>query len=316
MRHRGSSSKTKPSAGSVPTPIPVNSSSPKYGSPPLSSDFAPPAKPRVLKVNIFGEASSESDGSVSMTGSPRYAENAVIPPAEYDRLAPTRLPRAEWFTGYRDQVPWSHPYVHPWSSRRLSMTSVAELDVDTLFKQLTRSAGYIFPAPTAPRSKSAPPESEWTTRLVTSAQVLALYQQMPWNQYPSQVTPFSFHETGWFAELASAYRDFETRHRQDLWEATHAIYLPAEQRDRDRKLAWIYQQCKQRRSRCRPRWKTVLRFILRGMIHGHCDLDLFLDSFFMHLPSPVEMRPWYPGLGDSPKKHSQPDLRVGEFGYS
>ena len=45
----------------------------------------------------------------------------------------------------------------------------------------------------------------------------------------------------------------------------------------------------------------MLRFILQGMIDGNCDLDLFLDPFFMHFPSPVEMRPWYPGSGDPQK---------------
>ena len=45
----------------------------------------------------------------------------------------------------------------------------------------------------------------------------------------------------------------------------------------------------------------MLRFILQGMIDGKCDLDLFPDTFFMHLPSPVEMRPWYPGLGEYQK---------------
>ena len=45
----------------------------------------------------------------------------------------------------------------------------------------------------------------------------------------------------------------------------------------------------------------MLRFILQGMIDGHCDLDLLLDPFFMHLPSSVKMRPWYPGLGDPQK---------------
>ena len=83
--------------------------------------------------------------------------------------------------------------------------------------------------------------------------------------------------------------------------ATHAIYLLVEQRNRDPKLARMYQQRKQRRSRSGSRWKTVLRFILQGMVDGHYDLDLFLDPIFMHLPSPVEMRPWYPGLDGSPK---------------
>ena len=95
LRRRGSSSNVPPSAGSVPAPIPVDSPRPKSRLPPLSSESAPPSKHQVVKVDIFGEASSDSDGSVSMTGSPRYAENAVLPPAEYDRSAPTRVPRAE-----------------------------------------------------------------------------------------------------------------------------------------------------------------------------------------------------------------------------
>ena len=67
--------------------------------------------------------------------------NALLSPAEYDSLAPTRVPRAIWFPGYRDRVPWYHHHVHPWSARRLSLTCVAELDVDTLFKHLTRPEG-------------------------------------------------------------------------------------------------------------------------------------------------------------------------------
>ena len=89
----------------MPAPIPVDSPRPKSGSSPLSNEPAPPAKHQVLKVDIVGEASSDSDGSVSHTDSPRDAENAVLPPAEYDRMTPTRIPRAEWFTGCRDRVP-------------------------------------------------------------------------------------------------------------------------------------------------------------------------------------------------------------------
>ena len=85
-----------------------------------------------------------------MTSDARDAENALLPPTEYDRLAQTRVPRAEWFPRYRDRVPWSHQRVHPWSTCRLSLTCAAELDVDTLFKHLKRPEGYIFPASTAP----------------------------------------------------------------------------------------------------------------------------------------------------------------------
>ena len=93
-----------------------------------------------------------------MTSDARDAENALLSPAEYDRLSPTRVHRAVWFPGYRDRVPWSHQHVHPWSVRHLSLSCVAELDVDTVFKHLTRPEGYIFPAPTGPRLKSTPAE--------------------------------------------------------------------------------------------------------------------------------------------------------------
>ena len=114
-----------------------------------------------------------------MTSSTRDAEDALLPPVEYNRLAPTRVSRAEWFPGYRDRVPWSHHHVHPCSAPRVSLTCVAEMDVYTLFKHLKWPKGYIFPAPTAPRSNAAPPEFEWIPRLVTSAQVLALHLQEP-----------------------------------------------------------------------------------------------------------------------------------------
>ena len=132
----------------------------KSVSPPLSTGSPPPAKDRVSIVDLFGEASSDSDGSISMTSGTRDAEKVLLPPVEYDRLAPSLVPRAEWFFGYRDRVSWSHQHVHPWSARRFSMTCVAELDVDILFKHHLRPKGYSFPAPTAPRCKATPPESD------------------------------------------------------------------------------------------------------------------------------------------------------------
>ena len=65
-----------------------------------------------------------------MTRDAREAENALLPTAEYDRLAPTRVSRDQWFPGYRGRVTWSHLHVHPWSARRARLTFVAELDMD------------------------------------------------------------------------------------------------------------------------------------------------------------------------------------------
>ena len=30
---------------------------------------------------------------------------------------------------------------------------------------------------------------------------------------------------------------------------------------------------------------------------GYCDLDILLDSFFLHFPSQIEVHSWYPGPG-------------------
>ena len=40
------------------------------------------------------------------------------------------------------------------------------------------------------------------------------------------------------------YLNFETRHLHALWEATHAVNLPIEQRDLDPDLAQFYKQRK------------------------------------------------------------------------
>ena len=85
--------------------IQCNSPSSKSGSPPPSSRSAPPTKRPVSNVEHFGEASSDSDGSVSMTIDVQEAENALLSPDEYDRLTPTRIPHDQYFTGYRDRVP-------------------------------------------------------------------------------------------------------------------------------------------------------------------------------------------------------------------
>ena len=74
--------------------------------------------------------------------------------------------------------------------------------------------------------------------------VVKLNRQEPWNIQRGQIPPISFGSTGYFTDLTSRYRYFETWHRQALWEATNAVYLPADQRNRDPELAQLYQQRK------------------------------------------------------------------------
>ena len=125
------------------------------------------------------------------------------------------------------------------------------------------------------------------------------------------VEPLFFKPVGWFKKLFDLYREFEDRDRQVLWEAAHVLPISREQRDRDPALEIFARERKQRRSRSGPRWKGILKFILQGMIEGHCDLDIFLDPFFMHFPRSNEQRMWYPGLGN--KRPNLPNLATALY---
>ena len=164
-----------------------------------------------------------------------------------------------------------------------------------------QAEGYIFPIQSGP--VRTPPDSEWASHLITADRIDALYAQEPWNDFQTRVAPVSFKPVGWFRKLFDLYHEFEDRDRQVLWEATHVLPLIRAQRERDPDLETFAQERKQRRSRSGFRWKAILKFLLQGMIEGHCDLNIFLDSFFKHFPRSNERRMWYPGLGT---KHFNP----------
>ena len=79
-------------------------------------------------MDLFGEASSDSKGAVSVTDDDSDAVNAVLSPQEYEELSPTKIPRSQWIPGYRERVPRSSVQVSPWSVRRVSLICLAELD--------------------------------------------------------------------------------------------------------------------------------------------------------------------------------------------
>uniref|UniRef100_A0AAV1TS99 Uncharacterized protein n=1 Tax=Peronospora matthiolae TaxID=2874970 RepID=A0AAV1TS99_9STRA len=118
--------------------------------------------------------------------------------------------------------------VSPWSARKVRWTSVKEMDIDFLYRHLSRPKGYIFPTVMAP--KWPPPTSEWKPRLACSDQITALSAQEPWETATRRIASISFPRTGWFDYLASLYLEFEDRNRQALGESTHTIFISIEQR--------------------------------------------------------------------------------------
>ena len=258
----------------------------------------------VSMTDLFGESDSDSDGAISVTSEIRRSRNSLLSPEDFSCLPPTVEPRINWIPGYRSRVPKLSREVSPWSSRRVSWTSVAELDVKFFLRHLSKPRDFIFPTQDGPIR--APSDSDWSLDLITFTQISNLYKQEPWKILGKSVDPVSFIPQGWFGDLLRIYRDFETRDLQAIWESTHRFPISNDQRQSDPRLDDFYRKRQQRRSHAGPRWKNVISFILQGMIGGLCDLDILLDPVFLHLPQRHDHRMWYPGLDN--QSANPPDL--------
>ena len=133
-RRRASSPASQTLAGPFPATIYVDTPSPPHD-PPSPTGLARPVVTKVSRKDLFGEASSDSYGAISLSHAPRASVNPVLLPADYGSLPPIKVPRDQWIPGHRDRVPRSSAHV---SARRVSWTSVAELDVDLLFRHFSR----------------------------------------------------------------------------------------------------------------------------------------------------------------------------------
>jgi hypothetical protein len=131
-----------------------------------------------LKVDLFGEASSDSGGEISVSDECRDPVNSLMSVAEYDDLARTKVSRDQWIPGYRERVPHSSAQVSPWSARRISWISVVELDLEFFHRHLSKPSGYPFPENMCP--DPVPSNQDWIPRLVSFQQITALYAQEPW----------------------------------------------------------------------------------------------------------------------------------------
>uniref|UniRef100_A0AAV1UDA5 Uncharacterized protein n=1 Tax=Peronospora matthiolae TaxID=2874970 RepID=A0AAV1UDA5_9STRA len=177
---------TTPSS-TLPELMVVDTSSSDVDSPtsPVVAPLRP--KPKVYKVDLFGKASISSEGPISVTEDVRAPANNLLSSAESKDLPKTKVPRDQWIPGYHCRVPKSSVQVSPWSARRVSWISVLELDLEFFYRHLARPKHYPFPA--SPAVSKAPPMSEWSPHLISSARVAALYRQEPWKSLRVKIAP-------------------------------------------------------------------------------------------------------------------------------
>ena len=64
-------------------------------------------------VDLFGEPSSDSNGTLSLAGDPRSPCNSLLTSEETSTLPETTIPRDCWIPEYRDRVARSAVNVSP-----------------------------------------------------------------------------------------------------------------------------------------------------------------------------------------------------------
>ena len=138
-------------------------------------------------VDLFGEPSSDFDGTLSLFGGPRSPCNSMLTSKEVSALPDTTITRDRWMPGYRDRVPRLAIDVFPWSARRVSLSSVSDLNIDLFYHHFSKPKGYIFPVQQG--NLRTPPKSSWSSQLITSTKINQFYYQQPWDVYNRIVRP-------------------------------------------------------------------------------------------------------------------------------
>ena len=109
---------------------------------------------KVAKIDLLGEPSSDSSSGLRMSSDDREDVNNLLSPGQYIALPATHVPRDHWIPGYSCRVRRSTFQVSPWSSRQVSYTSVAELEVELMVKHFFKSKYFPLPAYKVQRSST------------------------------------------------------------------------------------------------------------------------------------------------------------------
>ena len=91
-----------------------------------------------LQVDKSREAFDNSDRSLSISSGGHATVNRLLSPNACKALPPKRSSQAQWISGYRARVSYPTGQLASSSSRRLRLITMDELDLDFLFRHLSR----------------------------------------------------------------------------------------------------------------------------------------------------------------------------------
>ncbi|KAE8883342.1 hypothetical protein PF005_g8580 [Phytophthora fragariae] len=236
---------------------------------------------------------SDDGSSTRSTSSPSSQASAstgrLLSATALVALPATRVPRNQWIPGYVDRRNFVAADVAPWALPKILQLSVRELTVDLLFQKFSKPALWIFPP-----DERAPMVQHWLPNLITESNVRTLYAATPRDVIDAVVAPVSFDLVDWFQVMANQYMQVDEDFRQELWGSTHVFPITTSLR----KCSPFFNELADNRKQRRSLWSSLevaSTLMLRGIVAGHCVLDVFLGRFFLHFPRTGEKKFWFPG---------------------
>ncbi|OWZ05693.1 hypothetical protein PHMEG_00022168 [Phytophthora megakarya] len=188
----------------------------------------------------------------------------------------------------------------------------------TLTKRLPIPPGFLFPART-PFVWAPIPVTGYRSELITGANVLVLMATSPWLVLrQNRPTPLTFdHNLHRRAStplwrIAVSYYALEEDHLIAYWESTHYLEITKAMLAADTDLLVYHQDRRQRRIRVGDRWRDLLGACLPMMRSPWAYIDLLLDPYFLHLPTPQDQVRWYPRSVSRAANLTRPTANIPE----
>ncbi|OWY99353.1 hypothetical protein PHMEG_00029651, partial [Phytophthora megakarya] len=207
------------------------------------------------------------------------------------QLHPPLFPAEVWILHYSALKPFTAAEIYPWDPTIVETVPIIVMIQATLTKRMPILANFLFPHRVTP-VRAPIPVVGYRSELITGANVLALMATEPWRMLGRRrPTPLTFDlnlhrraETPlWRIAVASAA--LEEDHMIAYWESTHYLEITSVMAAADSDLFTYHQDRRQRRIRAGVSWKKLLGEVVLMMRAKWADIDILLDSYFLHLPT-------------------------------
>ncbi|KAG2842817.1 hypothetical protein PC111_g2552 [Phytophthora cactorum] len=229
-------------------------------------------------------ASAEDLPRANTVGLPTPPSSTVVPTANVEAPAPDFAGVRASLDALRASVDYSEEIQHNIRTTR-SYNKLTWLLVDA--RRLTRIASSLMPPTPRLRSYSSVITATISLRHRLEASQVALVDcknaLQERRENSREIKAVRLRHCNLQIQYNEAVEDFQNR-------------IPG----LEARLAAATSAGNEHRSRAGDRWEAFLQLVLEGMGRRLCDLDLLLDSFFLHFPQSWEAGVWYPGLSILP----------------